>query len=770
MKIIQKLVLLSCTTLLLSGCNVDPKESTSSSSTTSTSEPGRDWTDDQKTLLKEYAGSVIPYPVSFTGEVYVEQYQDSQTSIKYLQIYTEATEFSIKDYYKSLEKSGWDIIRSYNNVVEQTATDGSEFYEAVTTSDDNKTGYDLIYYFYSSGDEEADPKYNIIQCFNYFDGEEDNKTSYSEEEQAVFKDTITEVAPLLKLGKTNAVTKYSADMAYIYDNLAKDNTANNADILIKNGYTLDMGLSESKDAYVLYKKLVGGQTIYASLYYSGGNNIVFSYQVDIQTSDTWPEEVVKAFKEESGFDVPSFSSSYYFYYTKKGVTTIYTYNSNAYTMLINYQMAMEKVAVIDNDYSWYTDWNETFFVKPQVNYDSSLGMSMFGISFGILDESYDTIVEGYPSDVVTKFLSDNNLTGTVPTFNFKEYSKYSTARVIVKNYEDAYKEIEAKVMEHVDWYVSDYTNEEAVKEYIASQAKANTSIKIKIYDEGIITDPENTYDKEYKVTDFIKETLDNAGWCRINNWMYEMTYENADGSILVGVQRYLDVLTLTITYGSGEKHTPRFEFETKSVSVAAGASYNLDLVVMMLPYEYTYTSSNTDIVTVDQSGRVSVASTAQGGEKVTITATMNVPGESSPRTATCVVTVKETFTKEKVINKVADAYNKYFNLASTDAKAAVPQMKGDDPDYISYNFTVETSFASEEEAMTFVDNNLVPAGFTTWYDTWDSDLVFDDSGDARNRAIDYNYHSDDWETFITLTFHVYTDTTTGKVMLKAIAN
>ncbi len=761
----KRLILLTSAALIIGGCDNNSSSSSESpdSSSSSSEEPiSPSWNDQQKALIKQYCGEVLPYPSGFSGEVSVTQQYDESTSSSYLLIANLSDTFTIGDYYLDLETASWSGIRGYNGEIAQTNSSNETYYELTKISEDK--GYEIIYTHFSEGNEETDKKYNVIQCFNDLNTELSDKTDWSEDEKNLFNSHLTVVPSLLKLGSDAKLAEYNNDMVYCHDTLAKDLTLENVEILKKEGYELDEPLSESKGAYILNKKLADGQTIIASLYYSGGNIVSFAYQVKVQYVSEWPSLLTADFKEKTGFDVPTFySANGYYYYTNKGVTTIYAYTSDAYSYLNTAQMVLNETLIVDNSHSWYTDWEENFYVKPEASYDSQVSSSVYGIKFALLDEPYDEIAKGWPSEKISSFMKENGIEGEYPAFDFASLAASESLRVETINYKDAYDAAYAKVKANPDLYDIDPTDEEAIKACAANIAKQQAGIKIKILETGERIDPSNSSsEKANKVFAYLQNACYKAGMAKVYNYNFNYSYENASGSMVVGLQNYLNMTTITITYGSGTTHEPKFYFESKSVNLAAGNSYNLDITIDMLPYEVTYISNN-DKITVNDEGCVKVADDAEAGTTATITASLT-DGNGKVWSDTCTITVPDTYTKEKVISIVADVYNKYFGLSSDNDGAAKPQSIGDDPDRPIYYFTVLTTSETKAELEKFVESYLIPSGFKTTYDSWDGDMTMDDDYKTPCDMISYYYYDEDYNA-TNLVFRVYVDHDTNKVAL-----
>ena len=778
MKRAKLLVIISASTLLLSGCNNKSNSINSNNSTNSTTVSNSvnsntnsnsvnsdtvssniktdstsiinrgSWSDEAKTLLLKYCGEVLPYPLGFTGDVYVNEIDDTDNNAKYLQIVNKAKKFTLDEYYKDLDKAGWTGIKNYEGSVAQTDSYGTKYFEYTNVSSDKTKGYDLTYYFHVSSD--TGEKYNVIQCYNDLTTSAENKTEWTDEEKEMFNSALTFTPTVVKLGGSSNYYATSEDYVCCEDLCALDFTLDNVKILQDDGWTIDTQLSENNETYILKKTAADGATVYAKVYYFSKNYVKFFYYADVKESTTWPTSFVSSFENTYNFTIPQFSSSdmkKYYYYTKNSVSYIYGY-TDSNSIYSNYLDSMNNAnAIYDNINRLYTDWEEKWYLKPESTINFINYKNIFRISFSNLTNPVDTIVSSYPSDKVNSFLSTNNLTiDNVPTFDFSNYSTYSSYRVEEINYTEAYKEAYKQVKKDPDYYdIDDPTDKNQIIAKAEEVAKSNTKISIKVFDKATTDSSNNTV---YKVYDYLESALKKICWSTVNgNGSYDMAYEDPTGKVLLGVSRMNNVTTITFTYGSGQTHSPAFYFATKDYSIEIGGTKKLNLVCDMLNGEITYTSSNSKF-TVSNDGVVTASSECEAGDYTTITASILAEGETEARTDTCKLSIPFTYTKENTISKVAGFYNTYFNLSSTDAGYATPDSNNTLTLYPS-------SFTTIKDVETFVMNNLIPNDFYNGDETeWNTDSSTE-LGDFE--YMEYTAYNED-DTSILLTFKAFTST------------
>ena len=771
MKDSRKMVIVSLTSLLLFGCGeIQGGESLSSSEGASSSKEGTsssesspergEWSEEEKELLAYYCGDVLPYPSGFDGEISVDEVSDD-SGVPYLQITDESEAFTLGDYYLELEERGWEAIADYNGEVEQKNSYGNPLVELCKISEDGKKGYDLTYYFYKESEAEADqastPKYNVIQCYNVFDTALDERAAWSEEEKGTFEAVLTELPPVLKLGSVNGVYASSDDFLYCYDMLAKDLTADNVSILEGAGYELDEKLSEEHSSYVLKKEVSDGAIIYASLYYSSGNIITFAYEAKVTQSGFWPSSFLSSFEESTGFKVPEVACKSYYTYTKGGVCTLCGYTDDS-SVFGTFEIAMDETdAVYDMDRKTYSDWEETFYLKPSFA-EVAEGKYLFSLSFALLDSPYDLIKEGWPKEEVASFLKESGIASTVPELSFLSASPRSTCRVYKQDYEDMYGKCLSIIENDPSNYLDD-PDESSIKALAESMAKERTWLKIKVYDPAVKEGNET----HFKANESLIKSLYDAAWAQVE-CETGIAYEDPEGQAKVTVELSKDVSIVTVSYGSLTPHTPEFAFDESNVDLAPGETYNLQYTLSMLPYEISFSSSDEDSVTVDDKGQVKVKESADPGKVVTITASINVPNEGE-RKIQCTITVTGSYDAEAAASKVAERYNAHFSLSSEDELAAKPASDlAENPNYV---FTVSNpSITTMDQMKQLVSEELIPYGFkiSTYTGDWGEGMLPKDGKEIPDNFIEYALYDKTSKLMVYIRFVVYEED--GEIFLK----
>ena len=749
----KKLFVLAASAILLSGCNdnnnssvnnssSEISESSVSSESSESSISTLDWNDNTKDLLNKYCGEVLPYPTDFVNDAKAEEVLDDDTNTKYLQITYSSTKLAIPDYYKELENKSWNGIRNYSGNIAQSDSSGTTYYEFIKTSSDGKIGYDVIYFYSSLA------KRTVIQCYNDMSVELDTRTSWDDSEKEMFTQTLSIVPAKVKLGSSPDVYASNEDFSYARDQYAIDLTKDNVKILEDDGWVLDETTSKINEKWVLKKDATDGAPIYASVYYFSGNYVTFSYTADVKESSSWPTEFVSSFETSTGFSIPQFESTdinKYYYCTKKGVSYIYGYTDNDSDVYMDYLSSMDDAnAIYDNEYRWYTDWEENWYIKPEATLDYTNYEKIFRISFKTLDAPYDEISKSWPTDKVSTFLSNNEMDGvSVPSFPITSLSSYNSLRVNVTNYDEAYKQAYQNIKKDPDYYdIEDSSDEDEIVAKAQEIAKENTKISIKAYD------PETN--SSYKVFDYVNASLKNIGWAKVSSVAYDEAYEDPTGKVLLGLSKANNITTITYTHGSEKAHEAAFYFEATNVSASIGGTVKLSLVCDMIFGTITY-SSNNDKFVVDNSGTVTVSSNAVKGDEATITATITT-SDGKTMTATCRVSIPLDYTSETAINKVASLYNTYYSFNEGDAGYVTPTIASNE---CSLTFTL-SGISDISDAEKLIMQNFIPTDFAN---TSDDEWSEETSKGVTYQTIEYIVWNDDDEgSAIQLIFKIYTQT------------
>ncbi len=779
-------LLLTLAALALAGCGenkTSQSTATDSDNSTDTETGSSDttdtevWGNEEKALMNEYCGGILPGLQAIAGDDFDFQEMETSDGTKFLAIFNAASSFTIKDYYKTLEKAGWNVIYDYSGSAVQVDSQGLDYVELTYTSIDNTIGYDMVYYYrasYTDEDGNEVAASNIIQCYNDMAATATDSTSWSEDDKANMQTTLTTEVPFVKLGKLNSVYARSASTFTIIDMYTEDLTTEYSNTLIADGYQLDMETSTSENMYVLTKTLTDGATITAYLYYMNGNNFNFMYTPYVTRYTAWPKDALKAIEDKTGITVPEFeidTDGHYYVYSKNG--TVYIQGETTSVDSWSYESDLTDLGLYQEDYtSPYTNWEENIEISCADIYDNDY--SQIGLQVAVASkEPTSVFTTEWPSSTIADTIK--NVLGvsdyTLPVL--ENLSTYTSTKIKYEVRDDSYiasyyKEILAEITSHPSWYddqlPEDYTDED-IKTLAMKLAKEKAGIVIKIKDDE---EDNLSYDAYYAV-------LENLGYHKMDA-MSDGVFEDKDGKVQIELayNSNSQSSTITVTKGSGEKHEPSLAFGSESYEIGIGKTMKLQVTKDMLPYDVTYTSSNSDKFSVNDKGFVTVSDTAAAGDEATITASVTT-SDGKTYSASCTVTAI------KVLDYDADSTIASINtlLKAEGYDNAVVGTVGDDPSLtLTYNTKTDTTVtASTLKAL--AEDKLIPVGFaivtTTDVDTGD-DVIWANAsrwkdgveiGSGVRMGCEFYYGEDEFPK-VEVDYYVYTLTDSPDTLLLEI--
>ncbi len=671
MKHIKNFTLLLALSLVMGACSTITPISSGESTTSSTEPEETKWNKEQQELLLDFFGELLPYPSGFTGEV--AMYKDELNGYPRLAIGNQTDEFSIENYNLELENKGWTSVYDYNGK-SGLEFNGTTLHYCLKTASDGKSGYLLSYYFIEGTEEseyaDATPGYSTICVYKNTSVTVSN-APYSEEDYKNFKSALTTLPPQLKLSEDSYIMQSSNDVITLSDFSALDLRKDNAEILKNNGFTLDENLSKQYGVYALNKTLEDGSSILASLDFYYGNYITLQYLPKIATHATWPSELTTKFEDKFNITIPEFKDENvdeYKSFVKNEITYIYQVVDEESSLRSDIEALLYNLGLsCDNNSSYYTDWNERYFVSLLKGYDEN-DNRIVGIVFGAMEKVHDFIYGNNELNAkIEKFLEKREIDNTIPSLDNLPDGSYRFE-------EDGYS---------INISFFDHPNSENINEI-----------------------------KEYLYNTFI-----NACWYKGYSYDYDEYFESQDGKIGVGISLRGNVTTLSITEGSEEEHELVFEFEEKTKFMTPGEFADLDLSSSMCSPVVTIESSDSTIVSVtdEHSTLVSVADDAEIGKEVTIKATSkDINGNEV--SATCVITIIPYYTPEDSVNAVATLYNNIYNLEGEEAVTVTSSVNEDDPYVTITTYSMLATLKDENidtiaKAETFVEEKLIPLGF-----------------------------------------------------------
>jgi hypothetical protein len=771
---------ISCSSTVSSSSSEETPTSEQVSSSESSSievvDPHYDmWTEEQQTLMQKYCGEVLPYPVGLvSSNVVVEEItttDDYGNDYSYLQIYDDSSSFTLKEYYKLTEKFGWNTIKSYSGSSIQLNGD-VEYCEITKKASTRNKGYDLIYFFAeeekNDDGEVTSTSGNILRCYNDSCSFETADSEYDTEALESMQYALTTTSlPFIKMGGRNSMGLTGSDTFAVIDYYVEDLTLENVKILTDNGFVIDETNSKKYDMYILNKTLDDGAIITAQIYFFQGNNTYFSYTPNYYVGTSWPTSLTNEIKSSTGVEIPQFpvaTDGTYYAYEKNGTYYIFTYS-------------------LDTEYD-YDEYNYTQLQDPSFTWNEKLSLQCgyytdddynpigFIIQIEVSsEESTKTFVSSWPTDKISEFMSETlKISGItlpsletlpVPSMNIKYETKG----------EDYYEQVYEEYIEYITSWPEEYgLDEDATEEQIEAKAAslAREQMGISIY----------VFDQNKQAFDAYSNALYNLGWYSTYDNDDNLTYEDPTGTIAVTFTATSDPTfdekgstIITIHPGSGNTHEAEFYFDydqDNGVEVGIGYDKELTLVKNMLPYDVTY-SSDTAGVSVDENGKVTIDESVSEGTEATITASINVPGESEPVTATCkvVAVALEGYTYS------TSAENLKGLIEAEGYTATMDKVTDEDLDESKYIIKVNMGSVTLEEAESKVTSNFILSGFEGLKEenedgevvdsTWsDNTYYFDDETSVDCKTIIYSvdnpidlYLDYDFAYGVMVKYHLY---------------
>ncbi len=734
-------------------------DSTSSSATSSTtSSEVSDWSEEAKELLKKYCGEVLPYPQGLVkDELTVEEIEDYWSGGNYLQISDNGDSFTLEKYYETLVKDGWSVIKDYIGNEVQVDSANIQYVELTNKSADSTIGYDLVYYFVPGDEESETHSTNIIRCYNDMSATLTEDTEWgSSQTEDIFTVTTTTL-PFLSLGNQYSVTAESESELDIVDLYIADLTNANKEKLVANGFKEDTASSLKYNSLILTKILEDGATISAMLYYLNGNNIVFMYTPNYTTYASWPKAITDEIKEKSGYNLPTFElSEGGSFYTYKKNGAYYIQGDLVEETYDAYLVELEKELTLDQS-DWfssnYVNWEETI----KLNYACIQDEDTYAVSGIVIKIQVTTPTSKFsatwPTSVINSTIADVFKVSdyTLPEFdNSKLPDTGKKIKYEVKGEEYYQKQYEYYVEQITDdptWYEWELA-EDATTEEIEAKAKELASSELGIF--ITIKDIKMSVYENYE-----KVLLDNLYHLEYDEDWGNPIYEDKDGKVMVTMDSYADetgegLTKISIKPGSGKTHTPVFEFAEDKIEANIGATTDLNLKKDMLPYDVTY-NSDTEGFTITDEGEVEIADTVEEGTVATITASITVPSEATPRTTSIEVTAKKA-----LYWSAYTAMTKIYNNITSGIGLTPSSYENDEDHYVEFDLSESVSEMSDSDIEAFIESSeygFVLEGFEAISDEWregsysigdyDYDCVFIDYRFSDLVQVSYTiYHKD----------------------------
>ena len=703
----SKLFLLGLSSTLLIGCaSVGENEPVSSEQSSSEEEEEAGvWESELRSLMKEYCGEVLPFPKAFAEGTITYQETTQKDGTTYLEIKSEASSFTLKKYYESLERKGWNLIQGYGDF--ETRESGSIEFSELTKGDEIR-GYDVTYYYQESSSTSAFEG-NVICCYNNLNSGMNASTSWSEEEASSMKEVLTEELPYIALGEGYSFSASDESNLLLCDTSLTDLRKGYSDLLVENGFVLNDDFSLAYGFYILTKTLKDGSSIAANLDYSGGNYFSFSFSMKVKKSANWPKSALADIEKATGVTIPSFAAKgQYYSASKNGIVYIYATVDGTVEYDTDYLEQLASIGLIDYDgYGQMYNWEETLALT--YGYFTSGDTEYFEIVVSLMTPS-SQYASSWPEDIINNAFKKLKVDSSFPVPTLPALNK-QIKYVTETRYEAMYQACYEYVLEYNESFGVDVNDKEAVSEAATKLTKEKTGTDLTFYDK----------DKTiYKALDSYYYNLGYHEGASIDGYTL---YEDPTGQMAIYFYTsYAGITYVHIGLGSGKTHTPVLSFAKDSYKLGVGTSTKLGLKIGMLPYGVNYSLSDTSKgISVSEDGVITVASDATIGNKVTLIASVTLPSGEKMSTS-CEITVAERseYSYKTAMDMVVNLFNGVLGYKESDTAALYTCYDEEEDCYwVLHNYIQSETHETGDEVKAMVQSSLIPEGFNLSSD-WES--------------------------------------------------
>ena len=708
---LNKLLVLGLSSALLSACaagggvSSSSFEPSSSISQSSEIEAGTAWSESLQGLMKSYCGEVLPFPNELKGASILFQETSQKDGTTYLEIKSEASSFTLKKYYEILAKDGWNLIKGYGDF--ETRESGTIEYSELTKSDEAR-GYDITYYFQESSSTDAF-RGNVICCYNNLNSELNSSASWTLDEKASMVSTLTETLPFIALGTGYSASSTDENNFLICDTSLTDLRKGYCDLLVGDGFVLDEDTSLAYGIYVLTKTLEDKSTIVANLDYGGGNYFQFTFKMKIKKTSKWPSSALSDIESAVGVSIPAFAAtSQYYSASKNGTVYIYATVSGNVEYDTDYLDRLGAIGLIDySGYGQMYNWEETLSLT--YGYFTSGSTEYFEIIVSLTTPT-SKFASSWPEDVIQSAFKKLNVTASFPVPTLPALNK-EIKYVSETNYNRMYEACYAYLIEYNESFGIDVDDAEALDAMATKLAKEMTGVDLSFYD------------KDGSIYQALDSFYYNLGYHKDSDTSGNVVYEDPTGQMAISICAVRAGVTYAhIGLGSGNSHTPVLSFVKDRYTLGLGTSTKLGLKVDMLPYDVSYSIDDaTKGVSVSEDGVVTIDPAAKIGDKVTLTASVQIP-DGSKVTTSCEIIIAERseYSYKTAMDAVVKRFNDALGYEEGDADALYTCYDEDEDYYwVLHNFVQSLTHETGDQVKELVQNSLIPEGFNLSSD-WES--------------------------------------------------
>ncbi len=763
--------------LLLTGCAGTKEDSSSSESPSSSNGDSASydgdfdlWEESEKELMMTYCGTLLPHPFDMIeGPMHFEEQESGGE--KCLVLYNFAEEWTLKDYYLSLESFGWETIKGYDGEIVQDG--GGSSYVELTREGSDGQGYELMYYYVDGSLNEGD-SYNCIVCFSSYTSNKTEKTSWDEKEVEAISYVTSTSLPFFALGENYRYGKASESELDFYDYCSKDLSREIVSTLQGDGFALDEEKCEEYGCYYVWKNLPEGGKIEILVRYLKGNNVYVYFTPKMEESSSWPSAFLTEAETILGSSIPVFKIA------KGGSYSTYTLHGTSYVITYDLDASFDYYSYIENINSELFSWEEKLEINAYLLVDEEGEETGFLLQFKPSDP-LSVFSSSWPSKDIEAGVKDAlGVEGVeIPSLDLASYNlakdmKYQV--VTEEDYRYVYEEALALYKENYGDVYSLPALESMAKAY--ADRLVEVGVRLSFYDSTLDTPID--YVVRYKINEAYKDLLYRSGWYLVPD-TGSRAYEDPTGQIRIEVNNdslsSYGYTSISITKGSGEAHSPTFKFSQDSYKAGTGNSFTPILQVSMLPYEVTYSCSDaTGKVSIDPaSGLVSVSIDAEVGSTCEISATCT-DDEGLTYTAKAEIEVVKAANYQSNLEEVEALLKEqgYFDYTKEDIYAigSTTEVRGKK---LTLNFGQSLS---KQEVKDLVEDHLVPEKFISGMWSKEDEDAYSSpslgpvpSSFAKKKKAKYTdeeylycFRIEDYASF-SLTYYVHTETNKDIILI-----
>lgn len=424
---------------------------------------GLDWTEDEKTFLKENLNNNL---LPFTSAIWTNELYEGK-------VYLLTTDTDQESVVASFEAAqGWEYagVDSY----------GDPYYVLA----EENVGRVVVNIYVSSGG-------NTVMCA-YFQAKQSKTTDteWPEAYQAFFSEFFEGgTLPFYQFGKSYQIYEASLLEITLYDFFDEDLREAYGGVLAENGYSPDPEV-ENKYSKVLED---GVMTITLDYSIDGGNGVFVVFEPELHEATAWPEiEELAAIEDYSGVSVPHFTASKYSWYTRLGYVIISCETTS--NLSEQYAQSVAQLGLlydVETDFSGEAiiggaayDWEEKIYIEFETldGNDDSSDIVPEGFALTVSASApTSTFVEEWPAEFIAEYLAQYEITeNDIPTLAKPAGKDYKVSYLDADAaYEMLYEMLLEEYALFIEWGLM---TEEEIAEMASEYAPNYVGVYVRAYD------------------------------------------------------------------------------------------------------------------------------------------------------------------------------------------------------------------------------------------------------------------------------------------------